>query len=198
MKQRLGLVINQERCIGCEACTVACRLENKSTTPWINVETMSSGKKDAPYGKFPDLRMTFLPRLCNHCDHPPCLDACPNEAIIKSETGPVVLEAEKCDGCRACIDACPYGIIHLNQEEDSSREGDRVEKCNLCIHRIEDDLEPFCVTCCEGQAIHFGDLNNPESNVAKLIAEREVFRLKPESNTGPCVYYCPALEPRVI
>jgi len=185
LSRRYALVIDQERCIGCEACTVACKIENKAATYWIRVETQNAAKKDTPQGRFPDLMMTFLPHLCMHCDEPPCADACPVEAIVKREDGPVVLEEQKCDGCRACLDACPYDAICFSQEKEV------VEKCNFCVHRIEQGLEPFCVVCCEGQAMFFGDLNDPSSQVSMIVADRETFQLNPEAETGPSVYYCP-------
>ena len=98
MKRR-GLLIDQERCIGCEACTVACMIENNTTTPLIRVETQNSPVKDVPVGRFPELRMDFLPRLCNHCADPPCVGVCPTGALVKMEDGSVVLDRDKCDGC---------------------------------------------------------------------------------------------------
>ena len=118
MNKRLGLVIDQERCIGCEACTVACKLENKSLGYWIQVETQNVTQKDTPAGIYPDLRMNFLPHLCNHCVEPPCVSSCPNEALVKREDGPVVLNEIYCNGCKACINACPYDIILYNQEKN--------------------------------------------------------------------------------
>ncbi len=138
MQKRWGLVINQERCIGCEACTVACKykIENSPTAGhWIRVETVGGGQKDTPAGKYPDLRMDFLPRLCMHCDHPPCLEACPTSAFRKREDGLVVLDSEKCNGCQECVGACPYEAIFY-----SSNKG-LVEKCSFCDHRIDQDLE---------------------------------------------------------
>ena len=190
MKKRFALVIDQERCIGCEACTVACKIENKGTERWIRVITEKVVQKDTPQGRFPDLKMSFLPRLCNHCDDPPCVDACPLEALTKREDGPVVLDDERCDGCRICMEACPFGAIFYN------RESDKVEKCNLCVHRIDKGLEPFCVICCEGQAMFFGDLNDPAVKAAQIVDDKEPFQLKPEEGTDPSVYYCPPKEPR--
>ena len=185
MNKRLGLLIDQERCIGCEACTVACRIENNTTTPWIQIETQNVAQNDTPTGQFPNLRMDFLPHLCNHCSNPPCVDACPKEALTKREDGPVVLDEKNCDGCKVCIDACPYNVIHYNQEKNI------IEKCNLCPHRIDQGLEPFCVICCEGQAIYFGNLNDPNSEISQIIAQKKTFQLKPEAGTAPSVYYCP-------
>lgn len=190
MTRRLGLLIDQERCIGCEACTVACRIENRGETGWIRVSTLPGNRKDAPTGVFPDLKMIFRPSLCNHCDRPPCAEACPAGAIEKREDGVVILREERCDGCSICLDACPYGAILYNSGKG------RAEKCNLCIHRITDGLEPFCVICCEGQALHFGDLNDPESAVARAVASGNPYRLRPEEGTGPGVFYLPPRKPR--
>lgn len=191
MPKRLGLVIDQERCIGCEACTVACKMENSPTAgPWIRVETVGEGGKDAPTGKHPHLRMYFLPRLCMHCAEPPCLGACQPEALRKREDGLVLLDPEKCNGCQACIEVCPYGVIYPSSETGL------VEKCNLCAHRIDQGLEPFCVVCCEGQAMHFGDLEDLASPVARLVASGRALPLQPEAGTSPSLFYCPPKEPR--
>jgi tetrathionate reductase subunit B len=188
--KRFGMVIDQERCIGCEACTVACKTENKFSGYAIRVRTENTTQKGTPEGRFPDLKMTFLPRLCNHCSSPPCVDICPKEALIKREDGPVILDEARCDGCKACMEVCPYDAVGFNPDTDTA------EKCNLCVHRIDQGLEPFCVICCEGQAIHFGDLNDPDSPVSRLIAARKIFQLIPGTGTGPSVYYCPPKEPR--
>jgi len=192
VETRLGLVIDQERCIGCEACTVACKNENQGSVGFIRVRTQGAECKDVPTGTFPDLRMTFMPLVCNHCDKPPCVDACPVGAIEKREDGVVVLDGEACDGCRACVDECPYAAISFDEDKVVA------EKCNLCAHRIDKGLEPFCVVCCEGQAIYFGDLNDPEA-VAGRRANRETsFQRLAEQGTGPSVYYCPQMEPRGV
>jgi len=169
---------------------VACKNENKGSQGYIRVTTLNVPQKDTPAGIFPNLRMVFLPAMCNHCQHPPCVDACPLEAITKEDNGVVILNKTICDGCQTCLDACPYGAIIFNSETD------KAEKCNLCRHRIDKGLEPFCVICCEGQAIHFGDLNDPESYVSKMISIDKNYCLKPEAKTEPSVYYCPPKEPR--
>ncbi|KKM66085.1 hypothetical protein LCGC14_1484750 [marine sediment metagenome] len=185
MSRRFGMVIDQERCIGCEACSVACRIENNTKNFWIYVETQGGSQKDTPRGNFPNLEMNFLPRLCNHCNNPPCVDSCPTEALIKREDGPVILDKDLCTGCRECINTCPYDVIKFDEDNKI------IEKCNLCFHRIDQDLEPFCVICCEGQALHFGDLNDPNSRVSKKISEKNTFQLTSEEGTNPSIYYIP-------
>jgi tetrathionate reductase subunit B len=192
MQKRYGLLVDQERCIGCEACTVACRLENQGRTPHIRIETVNSEIKDRPAGIFPDLTLHFLPRLCQHCPNPPCIDACPVEALSKRPDGPIVLTEAECTGCRACLDACPYGAITFNDETQ------KASKCDLCVHRLDQGLEPFCVICCEGQALHFGDINDPKSELARTIAEPGIFQLNPQAGTRPSVYYRPPKKPRPL
>lgn len=185
MTRQLGLVIDQERCIGCDTCTVACTMENKPATGhWIHVETMGSGKKDIPSGVYPDLRMEFLPKLCMHCENPKCILVCQTDALCKRDDGLVLLNQSKCNGCGDCVKACPYEAMNFDAERCL------VEKCTMCSHRIDQGLEPFCVVCCEGQAMHFGDINNPSIEVVKLLASRDVFVLLPEAGTGPSIHYC--------
>ncbi len=183
--KRLGMVIDQDRCIGCEACSVSCKIENKTVNYWIKVETQGSSKKDTPRGRFPDLTMNFLPKLCNHCENPPCVKSCPEDALQKRDDGIVILNQELCTGCQACLTACPYNIIVFDEEKNLAG------KCNLCSHRIDQNLEPFCVVCCEGQALHFGDLNDSDSEVSKRHIEKNSFQLNPEDGTKPSIYYLP-------
>jgi Fe-S-cluster-containing dehydrogenase component len=184
------MLIDQERCIGCDACTVACQKENRGSQGWIQVITQEVPHKDTPAGTFPDLKMHFLPRICQHCDQPPCADACPLDIITKRDDGLVFMDIDACDGCQTCVDACPYEAIVFNGDKD------KAEKCNLCAHRIEQGLEPFCVICCEGQAILFGDLNDPNSQISKAIASGQTIQLKKDAGTGPGVFYSPPKAPR--
>lgn len=189
MKKQLGLVIDQERCIGCEACTVACKNENYGSKGYIRVQTEQTIQKDIPHGTDPNVRMSFMPLVCNHCDNPPCAGACPIDAIQKRPDGIVVLDQDLCDGCQSCLDACPYEAISFDDKND------KAEKCNLCVHRIEKGLEPFCVICCEGQAIYFGNLNDTDSLPGRLAKSESAFSPMPEKETRPTTRYCPPKAP---
>ena len=192
MAKKYGLVIDLERCIGCHTCTIACKLENSiEKGSGIRVETVGGPHRDTPRGKHPQLSMHFLPVLCMQCDEPPCLDACPQEAIIKRKDGIVLVDEKKCDGCQACLPACPYGALVYDAERDI------VRKCTLCAHRVREGLEPFCVVCCETEAMYFGDLRDPDSSVSKMVAKRGAATLKPEEGTKPAVYYCPTRHGRI-
>jgi len=187
MNKRYGLVFDLDKCIGCQACRIACKAEHElETCSPIRVDTIGGAHRDTPGGKFPHPSLYYLPVTCMHCNQPPCLDACPIEAIYKREDGIVLVDEEKCNGCQACISACTYDA--LTYDENSGV----VQKCTLCRHRIAEGLEPFCVVCCEGEAIFFGDINDPESKVSKLIAEKSAYTLKPEAGAKAAVYYCPA------
>lgn len=189
MASRYGLVIDLERCIGCHTCKIACKMENGiEVGSGIRVETVGGLHQDTPAGKYPDLSMYYLPVPCMHCAKPPCLDACPTGAIYKREDGIVVVSEEMCNGCQVCIPACPYDVLTYNQEKDV------VWKCHFCAHRIDEGLEPFCVTCCEMRAMFFGDLANPGSKVSQLVARKKTYVLKPEAGTKPAIYYCPVAE----
>jgi len=186
MSKRYGMVIDLDRCIGCQTCRIACKVENNlETGSGIRVDTIGGKYQDTPAGKYPNLSMYYLPVPCMHCGEPPCLEACPVEAIYKSKDGIVLVDGEKCNGCQICIDACPYGALTYDDN------GDVIQKCTFCQHRISEGLEPFCVKCCEDEAMFFGDLNDPGSDVSKLIVQKSAYTLKPEAGTEPAVHYCP-------
>lgn len=186
MNQRFGLVIDLDRCIGCQTCRIACKVENNlETGSGIRVDTIGGKYPDTPSGVYPNLSMYWQPVPCMHCEEPPCLAVCPEEAIYKRKDGLVLVDEDKCTGCRLCIDICPYDVINYDENKEV------VWKCTLCHHRIDEGLEPFCVICCEDEALFFGDLNDPESQVSKLIVQKSANILKPGKGTGPAVYYCP-------
>jgi tetrathionate reductase subunit B len=188
---RWGMAVDLRKCIGCQACTVACVLEND--VPEHSFRTHVSVYEVRKDGMPPS--MVMLPRLCNHCSDPPCLPVCPVEATYKREgTGEVVVDADRCVGCAYCVQACPYDARFINHETQTA------DKCTFCLHRTEQGLLPACVETCVGGARVFGDLNDPDSAVSKMAREPGVSVLRPEMNTQPNVFYIgldPALDGRV-
>jgi molybdopterin-containing oxidoreductase family iron-sulfur binding subunit len=199
MKKKYGMVIDLKRCVGCDACTIACR-QVKGTTKG----TLYAKLVKYEIGKYPKARLGFLPLLCMHCEEPPCVEVCPTGATSKREDGIVIIAPEKCIGCRNCIIACPYGArdsfkvkepyfegkktaFEVSHERDHAT--DKAEKCDLCVDRLMAGRDPACVAACPGDARIIGDLNDKESNVSKIIRERGGAQLNPELETKPSVYY---------
>lgn len=157
---KLGFVIDHRVCIGCHACTVACKSEND-----IPVGDFRTWVKLVEAGEFPNTKRSFLIERCNHCEHAPCVGICPVNALFKRPDGIVDFNNDQCIGCRACQAACPYDAIYMDRNR-----GHTVAKCNFCSHRIDQGLEPACVVVCPTQAILFGDLDDPASVVARASA----------------------------
>lgn len=189
MAKHYGMVIDLNRCIGCHACTIACKIENGLGVGmnWHRVETIGApGAKvgqDIPAGIFPNLSMQWLPIPCMHCQNPPCLAACPTAAISKSAEGMVLIDKDKCIGCTYCSWVCPYDVPQLNSGDG------KMEKCTLCAHRVIRGEEPACVKACVYGARVFGDVNDPHSEVSKLIARKHGQVLLAELGTKPAIYY---------
>jgi molybdopterin-containing oxidoreductase family iron-sulfur binding subunit len=190
---RYGLVIDLERCIGCQACVVACKMENGiDRGSWMRVEMPGGQPLDTASGIFPEVELQYLPVTCMHCQQPPCGDACPTGAIYKRIDGIVVLVPSLCNGCEVCLSACPYGVIQWDDITGVAR------KCHLCSHRVDQGLEPYCVICCEGQALRFGDFDDPDSEVSFLAEKRSGYVLKREEETCPTACYLPPLSKRPV
>ena len=186
MTNQYGILIDLKRCIGCHTCTFACKIENDvQPGSWIHVKTEGGPHMDTPEGIYPNVRMHYLPKTCNHCRRPTCLPVCPTHAIYKRKDGIVLIDKDKCMGCKLCIEACPYEAPIFNPETSI------VEMCTLCSHRIDNGLEPFCVTCCPTRAMEFGDINDPNSEISRLIRKKRAYVLMPERDTQPAVYYYP-------
>ncbi|MEM2960788.1 MAG: 4Fe-4S dicluster domain-containing protein [Candidatus Bathyarchaeia archaeon] len=197
---RLGMIIDLKRCILCESCSTACKSE-KATPPDIFYRRVLN----VEIGKYPFTKNIILPVQCMHCRDPPCLKACPSGAISQRPDGIVLIDDDKCVGCRLCITECPYGAIsfyedvrgyypdHITPYEEVRYKEHKVGvvgKCDFCAERLDMGWKPACVQTCPTEAIHIGDLDDPNSEVSKLIKDRRGWlRLYEEYNTDPSVYY---------
>jgi len=216
---RYGMVIDTRRCVGCRACVVACKAENK-TPPGVSYTVVV----EQAFGDRANDKPLFMTKPCFHCENPPCVNVCPVSATFKRERdGIVVVDYDRCIGCRYCIAACPYGARWFDFGDDypvtssgsllaaapSPEYGQfrtrgrgaspigNVRKCTFCLHLQDAEGRydkaagrwPACAKTCPGHAIHFGDLNDPDSEVSRLLRERQGVRLKEELGTQPNVYY---------
>lgn len=238
---KYAYVVDLDRCMGCRACLMACKIEN--CTPegifWMHVFRYEEGE-------YPNSRYIFLPRPCMHCDDAPCVKVCPVGARYRNKNGFVLTDFERCIGCRYCEVSCPYGVNFFNWHEPSKNyyydwgstpqhlgSGDIhdysngvvppyrnpdldvphgpekrmnaggghhvgvMEKCTWCVHRVEKGLLPACVANCPVHALHFGDREDPDSDVSKLLARKRSFKLLEELGTDPSVYYVGGTPPRI-
>jgi Fe-S-cluster-containing dehydrogenase component/formate-dependent nitrite reductase membrane component NrfD len=180
---KYAFVIDQRKCIGCHACTVACKAEHD--TP---IGVYRTWVKYIEKGEFPNSRRYFLVNRCNHCDNAPCVAICPTKALIKRKDGIVDFDSSRCIGCKSCMQACPYDALYIDPYSHTAA------KCNYCAHRTEVGIEPACVVVCPVHAIIAGDIHTPDSEIARIIAREPVRTRKPEQGTGPNVYYLGAEE----
>lgn len=178
------MIFDREKCIGCNACVVSCQ-QNYDMPPenklnWVTVEES---------GEFPDLNLTFTPQQCAHCDNPECVDVCPVEdATFKTEEGYVLINPENCIGCQMCVKACPYGARSMNSETG------KAVKCSFCANLVENGGHPICATTCPTGARIFGDADDPNSEVAKILESGDTVRYDVLLDNGterfePNVYY---------
>lgn len=177
-KHRWAMVVDVGKCIGCQACTVSCIFENAVPPDSFRTIVSTYEVQDGA-----QVAMVMLPRLCNHCAEAPCIPVCPVGATYQQPDGIVVVDADKCVGCAYCVQACPYDARFINA---ATRKAD---KCTFCAHRVEAGLLPACVESCVGGARIFGDLDDPESAVSRLVARGDAKVLKPELGTKPHVFY---------
>ena len=180
---KYAFVIDQRKCIGCHACTVACKSEHD-----VPIGVYRTWVKYIEKGEFPNSRRYFLVNRCNHCTDAPCVTICPTKALFKRNDGIVDFDSSRCIGCKSCMQACPYDALYIDPYSQTAA------KCNYCAHRTEVGLEPACVVVCPERAIIAGDVHNQESEIAKLIAREPVRVRKPEQGTKPNVYYLGAEE----
>ena len=198
-----GMGIEIDKCIGCNRCVEACKAENNVPDEpfyfrtWIErysvmqngqteVECISTRPRDAqeaPGDERDVVRSFFVPKLCNHCAHPPCVQVCPVGATFATKDGVVLVDKQRCIGCRYCIQACPYGARYFNATTRTA------DKCTFCYHRVVKGLLPACVEVCPTQARIFGDLRSRASRLVRFERMNKINVLKPALNTEPKVYY---------
>jgi len=178
MNKKYAMVIDTKTCIGCGACVVACKTENNVPDglhrDWV-VEELT--------GNYPNLHLEIRSERCNHCSSSPCVTACPTGAShFKEGTNIVLVDGGKCTGCKACMASCPYDARFVMPSGE-------ISKCTFCDHRIKVGKTTACSTVCPAHAIVFGDLNDPLSEVSKLLKSRKYKVKAPEAGTKPNVYY---------
>ena len=175
---RYGFVIDQNRCIGCHACTVACKEEHN-----IALGVNRTWVKYVEKGSYPDTRRHFAVLRCNHCDDAPCIEICPTVALFRRRDGIVDFDNERCIGCKSCMQACPYDALYIDPDRNTAA------KCNFDASRIDMGYKPACEVVCPTQAILSGDLDDPNSLVSKRVALEKVTVRKPEKGTKPKLFY---------
>jgi len=174
-----GMLIDLRRCIGCQACSIACKSEAD-----VPLGVARSWVEYTEKGHYPNVSRSFLPRLCNHCSTPHCTRVCPTGATYKRpQDGIVVVDQGICIGCLYCAQACPYTVRFLNPVTRFA------DKCDFCAHRVSQGVVPSCVNTCQGRARIFGDLNDPQSEISKMVATHPVTVLRRGMGTEPNVYY---------
>lgn len=178
---RYAMLIDLRRCIGCQSCTISCGIENATPIGAFRTTVRQYEVVDENQ----TVNNVLLPRLCNHCDNPPCVPVCPVRATYQRKDGIVVINNERCIGCAYCVQACPYDARFINAESKTA------DKCTFCIHRLEAGLLPACVESCVGGARIIGDLRDPHSKISKMVEEfdAELKVLKPDFGTIPHVFY---------
>ncbi len=193
------MVVDLKKCIGCNACVVACKSEHNAPTGILQTFVL-----EKEIGKFPEANRVFVPVLCNHCREATCIDVCPTKATYQRDDGIVMIDYKKCIGCVACIEHCPYKVRQLvtdNRVLFSDGESvfekpvfdpipnNVVTKCDFCFHRVDQGIKPACVEVCPTKARIFGDLSDEKSDAARLIEKFNSWSMLPEEGTEPSVYY---------
>ncbi len=210
-KRKWAMLIDLRKCVGCHACTIACKAENVLPPGVVYRRVL-----EIESGKYPDVERHFVPVLCNHCDKTPCVDACPVKATKKRVDGIVDIDYNHCIGCRACLNACPYGARTSDFGKFYTQDTPKIQpyelrpafeyqkkwyrkkgnspignarKCHFCLHRIESGLLPECVVTCIGKATYFGDIEDKSSLIFEIINSNNVKVLKEKLKLKPRVYY---------
>lgn len=177
---RYGMLINTKKCVGCYACRMACQMINK-----LEPEEAFISYKEIEQGTYPSVYAETVPVQCMHCENAPCQQVCPTHATYTTDSGVVLVDEEKCIGCKYCMMACPYGVRSWNKEQRV------VEKCTLCNHLTAAGEKPACVKNCCGKARFYGDLDDPNSDVSKELAAAapDAIHYMPDAGNGPLSAY---------
>jgi len=181
--KRYGWFVDTRRCFGCHACEVSCKSENDVPLGNYIRQTTYLDK-----GKYPEVARLFLPMSCQHCEDAPCIKVCPCGALHKEAGGTVAVDYDICCGHGSCVDACPYGAIYMDPVASQA------VKCHNCYHRLESGMEPACVPTCPAEALHFGDLNDPQSKVSQAMKRAEdedveLVQIRVEKETKPRMWF---------
>lgn len=180
-----AIVTECNKCVSCLTCTTACKNENGVALGVRRTNIVRVGPNPINEGDtFPNVEMYYLPMKCQHCYNAPCVEVCPTGASVKLDDGTVQIDSEACIGCSLCLSACPYGVRFINPATNVA------EKCTICHHLVEEGGVPECVSSCTGDALHFGDLDDPESEVSQLVAAagEKAHRLEDSGNAPANVY----------
>ncbi len=175
---KYGFIIDNRKCIGCHACTTACKSEHD-----IAVGVNRTYVKQVEKGEFPNTRRIFSVMRCNHCTDAPCVNICPVEALYTRDDGIVDFDNNRCIGCKSCMQACPYDALYIDPDNKTAA------KCNYCAHRVEVGRAPACVEVCPEHAIIAGDMDNPNTEISFLLSREQVTVRKPEKGTNPNLFY---------
>jgi tetrathionate reductase subunit B len=175
---RFGMVIDAQRCLHCAACVVACKAENA-----VPQGHSRNRLEEHEYGAYPQVRVVMAPSQCMQCDDAPCVRVCPTGASYRDANGVVLINSDDCIGCRYCVEACPYGARYFDEESGT------VDKCTFCRHRLDEGLEPACVTTCPTRARVFGDVADADSPINRLLARTRTEVRKAQAGTEPKVFY---------
>jgi Fe-S-cluster-containing dehydrogenase component len=177
LRKRYAMAIDMTTCVGCSACVIACKEENRvplaDFRSWIETETR---------GTYPNLAMEIRRETCQHCADAPCVTNCPTGASFYGKGGIVLVDHDLCTGCKACLAACPYDARYIHSEGYA-------DKCTFCLHRVEKGLPPACVAACPTRSLTFGDVNDPDSDIATLLRTRQWKQINTESGTHPNLYF---------
>lgn len=204
---RYAMVVDLNACIGCNACMAACAIENQTpfwSGKWrTTVEDIAKGNSEESATRL------FFPRLCNHCSNPPCVSVCPTGATYQTPEGIVDVDDDVCMGCQACTLACPYDARYAVHYDENTQKKEvfgenvlkkthpGVDKCNFCRDRVAVNRLPACVETCVGNSRMFGDLDNPNDKVTKIVKAGLAQPLLPHLGTRPNVYYIPVTKQNI-